>query len=265
MKLLVDSGSTKARWVFLAEGSEVRSALTPGINPMHQSMAEIEDIVRTVDFSGVSTVRFYGAGCAEMATNAPLRCLLARYSGTEDVTVESDIVGAAIGTLGSRPGIACILGTGANSVLWDGCRVTAGVNAGGYILGDEGSGAVMGRVLISDFVKGLTPEWLTETLRRDYGLDYFRVISMVYREPLPNRNLARFARLLGDHRDDPYVHDLITDQFRLFFRRNVCQYAGWQHLDVAFVGSIAACFETELRSVGAELGVHFGPIRRTPF
>lgn len=261
MKLLVDSGSTKAKWLY----SDGRALLTEGINPMHQSEDEIIEIISRVDFTGVDTICFYGAGCAEMQTNEPLVRMLRRASGAARVTVESDIVGAALFTLGPKPGIACILGTGANSVLWDGSRVVGNVHAGGFILGDEGSGARLGRALISDYIKGLTPEWMTDILRREHGLTYYNIIDRVYRQELPNRWLASWALLLGEHRATEYVHELLMRQFDLFLKRNICRYPGWQQAETGFTGSIAYHFEDELREAGAKYDIRFGRILKTPF
>lgn len=270
MILLADSGSTKTKWLLREGGVDIESTQTQGINPMHQSESVIKEILEK-ELSGwlrerkIERVEFYGAGCAEMASCEALRQMLGKVAGCENVTVASDIVGAAKGLLGKERGIACIIGTGANSVLWDGEKILSNVHAGGFILGDEGSGAVLGRRLISDFVKGVAPENFMKILGEEMGLDYFKVIGKVYREPLPNRWLAGFAKLLGVHREEEYVQRLLREEFARFFERNVMQYEGWRELTVAFVGSIAFCFEKELRETGEAMGVHVGKIMRTPF
>lgn len=270
MILLADSGSTKTKWLLRERGVDVASMQTQGINPMHQSEEVIRDILEKElrEWLGgrkIERVEFYGAGCAEMSSCEALRQMVSHATGCGDVIVASDIVGAAKGLLGSERGIACIIGTGANSVLWDGEKVVSNVHAGGFILGDEGSGAVLGRRLVSDFVKGVAPENFMKILGEEMGLDYFKIVSKVYREPLPNRWLAGFAKLLGEHRDEEYVQRLLREEFGRFFERNVKQYDGWRELPVGFVGSIAFCFERELREVGEQMGIHVGKIMRTPF
>ena len=266
MILIADSGSTKTKWGYTEDGvTLVRTIETEGINPVLQSAEVIERILGEVDFSNVDKVRFYGAGCAECANLQTLKQLLVSHAGTDDVVVQSDIVGAAIALFGNKPGIACILGTGSNSINWDGSMIERNIHAGGFILGDEGSGSVLGKWLISDFIKGLTPEWMTKILRDEYHLDYFTVIEHVHRQPMPNRWLAQFAKLLGAHRNDEYVHNLLVGEFRRFFERNVMRYEGYGSLPVGFIGSIAYVFEDELREAALQYGINVAKIMKTPF
>lgn len=264
--LFADSGSTKTKWMLRGESDSFLE--TEGINPMHQDFAQIEKVLDELEKWLVEVpakVCFYGAGCAEMASCDSLAGQLRRHTHCDVVTVESDIVGAARFLFGDSRGVACILGTGSNSVLWDGAKVVMNVHAGGFILGDEGSGAVFGRRLLSDFVKGLTPEPLDSILRDRYGLDYFNIIERVYRQTLPNRYLASYTRLLGEHRDLPYVHAMLLDEFERFFTRNVMQYPDAKSLPVGFVGSVAYHFEAELCEAACRLGMNVTRIMKTPF
>lgn len=266
MILIADSGSTKTKWGYTFDGATMlKTVETEGINPVLQSRETIDKILGGVDFSNIDKVRFYGAGCAECANLQTLIELLRKHSGSDDVTVQSDIIGAALALFGNKPGIACILGTGSNSILWDGERMVRNIHAGGFILGDEGSGSVLGKWLISDFIKGLTPDWMTRILQQEYGLDYFTVIEHVHRQPMPNRWLARFTMVLGAHRDEVYVHDMLVREFCRFFERNVLQYHGHENLPVGFVGSIAFVFEKELREAAARYNVNVAKIVKTPF
>jgi len=266
MILIADSGSTKTKWGYSEDGiSVVRTIETEGINPVLQTREVIEKILSCVDFANVDKVRFYGAGCAECANLQTLIDLLRHHAGTDDVTVQSDIVGAAIALFGSEAGIACILGTGSNSILWDGKSIVKNIHAGGFILGDEGSGSVLGKWLISDFIKGLTPDWMTKILVEEYGLDYFTVIEHVHRQPMPNRWLAQFTKLLGAHRDSEYVHEMLVREFERFFERNVMRYEGYDSLPIGFIGSIAYVFEDELREAAARYDINVAKIMKTPF
>lgn len=265
MELIVDSGSTKAKWIFTDGENVIRQEFTTGINAAQLTREEIRKKIGEIDIRGVQRIRFYGAGCVGGEVNLVVEQELAAASGCSDVCVNSDIVGAAVGTLGTRKGIICILGTGANSALWDGEKIVSKINAGGYILGDEGSGAVMGRQLISDYVKGLTPAWMTDILEEKYGLSYAIVVDKVYRQPMPNRWLAGFAKLLAEHRQDWYVRDLVSSAFRMFIERNVCRYEGWENLECAVVGSIGYYFSIEFREVCSELGVNLQVIKKDPF
>jgi len=266
MILIADSGSTKTKWGYTNDGiTIVKTIETEGINPVLQPRETIERILNEVDFTDIESVRFYGAGCAECANLQTLIDLLREHSGSDDVTVQSDIVGAAMALFGKERGIACILGTGSNSILWDGHEIVRNIHAGGFILGDEGSGSVLGKWLISDFIKGLTPDWMTKILSEEYGLDYFTVIEHVHRQPMPNRWLAQFTKLLGAHRDTEYVHNLLVGEFCRFFERNVMRYEGYRELPVGFIGSIAFVFEDELREAARRYGVNVAVIKKTPF
>lgn len=266
MILIADSGSTKTKWGYTEDGVNIIKTIeTEGINPVLQPRETIERILSGVDFDRVVKVCFYGAGCAECANLQVLTELLQQRAHTKNVTVQSDIIGAAIALFGNEPGIACILGTGSNSILWDGVKIVKNIHAGGFILGDEGSGSVLGKWMVSDFIKGLTPDWLTKILADEYHLDYFTIIEHVHRQPMPNRWLAQFAKLLGEHRDDEYVHKLLVNEFCRFFERNVLQYSGYETLPVGFIGSIAYIFETEMREAAAKYNVKVTKIMRTPF
>ena len=266
MKLIADAGSTKTKWVYVdEEGKTLNEVHTVGINAMQVTEEELKEILSALQFDGVNAIRFYGAGCVGGEVNEKIKKALSRCATCDDIEVHSDIVGAAVGTLGSKRGIVCILGTGSNSALWNGKEVAEKRNAGGYILGDEGSGAVIGRQLMSDYIKGLTPDWLTEILRDEYKLDYATTVQRVYREAMPNRWLASFAKLLGEHMDEPYVKRLIETQFQGFILRNIAQYAEWQEMDCAFVGSIAFYFQGILREVCKEMGVRVRIIKKEPF
>lgn len=157
--------------------------------------------------------------------------------------------------LGGQDGIAAILGTGSNSGLYLGGRIVRNIPAGGFILGDEGSGAWMGKMLLSDFIKGLLPEELDAAFRKEYpGLDYPAVVAKVYRGEMPSRYLASFSVFLAGNMDCGYVRSLVADGFRLFLQRNVLRY-GRPDLPLAAVGSVACVYGDILRSVAAGCGM----------
>jgi N-acetylglucosamine kinase-like BadF-type ATPase len=174
------------------------------------------------------------------------------------------MLGAARGLLGRESGIACILGTGANSGVYDGEDLVKGVYAGGYILGDEGSGGVLGKLLISDWVKKQMPQDIYDALTEEYGLTYLGIVDRVYKQAFPNRWLAQFTKFMSARREHPYIHNLLVEAFKAFFERNIKQYDEWKALEVGFVGSIAFYFNAELREAAEVCGVKLGKVMQNP-
>ena len=269
MNLIADSGSTKTAWCLSYGNQIVKQFETAGINPFFQTEEEItaqlkEALLPHIVDTEVENIYFYGAGCADPMKNKALEVLLIDVVGAKKVFVASDMLGAARGLLGNERGIACILGTGANSGVYDGENLVKGVYAGGYILGDEGSGGVLGKLLISDWVKKQMPQDVYDALTEEYGLTYLAIVDRVYKQPFPNRWLAQFTKFMLVHRNNAYIHDLLVEAFRAFFNRNIKQYDEWQTLEVGFVGSIAFYFNAELKEAAEICGIKLGKIMQNP-
>lgn len=266
--LIADSGSTKTEWLLCVPGETPRHFFTQGINPFMIGAEEIRRIIREELLSQmpdtrITDIRFYGAGCRAEKADEVARALHTEIPDAEQVTVESDLAGAAWALFGQTDGIACILGTGSNSGLYIGEKIIQNVSPLGFILGDEGSGAVLGRRLVGNLLKQQMPEKLREAFLKEYGLSPDSIIQHVYREAFPNRFLASFAPFIHKHRTEESVQSLLADEFSRFFRRNVCLYER-PDLPVSFVGSIAYYFETELRTVAAHFGYTIGTIKKSP-
>lgn len=210
----------------------------------------------------VGEVHFYGAGCLPQFT-AALRQRLQAAFATPAVEVASDLLGAARALLGRSEGIACILGTGSNSCLYDGCDIVDNVPALGWILGDEGSGAVLGRLLVGDVLKRRLEPQLAQEFMQRFALTQEAVIDAVYRQPMPNRFLASLVPFLAEHREAPNVRRLLVGAFSAFFERNVMAY-GRTDLPAGFVGGVAYQFEDELREAAAAAGCRVGTVLRNP-
>ena len=179
------------------------------------------------------------------------------------IQVESDLLGAARALCGKQPGIACILGTGANSCLYDGQNITAHVPPLGFILGDEGSGAVLGKTLLGNLFKGIFPQQMRDEFEQEYGLTEADVIDRVYRQPQPNRFLASLVPFISRHRQHPQVHEMLVEAFRQFLSRNVRAY-GHAELPVNLVGGIAFSFGEELAEAACAEGMKIGRVLRGP-
>ena len=266
MKLIVDSGSTKTVWRVALSKDQSFTVNTNGINPVRDSEEAMRAVVSQASSSmreyTIEQVFFYGAGCIPPYSVTLQHVLEQAFPGAQ-VVVESDMLGAARALCGLKEGIACILGTGSNSCCYDGEKIIQNVSPLGWILGDEGSGAVLGRTLVGDLLKGqLSPALLDEFLQR-YHLTQPAIIEAVYRKPLANRFLASFVPFLADHREDEGIHALLVDAFRRFFRRNVAAYHR-KDLAVNFVGSVAYYFEKELSMAAEAEGFKMGHVLRDP-
>ena len=266
--LIADGGSTKCDWAVAdtADGTLLHRFQTEGINPFTRTREEIRAILHThvapvAARYGAESVRFYGAGAA-FDKVALLREELERATGATDTEVCSDIDGAARATVGNGRGIVCILGTGSNSLLYDGGREQQGVAALGYVLGDEGSGAVLGRTLIGDILKGVAPERIRTAFAEAFpALTQAEILDRTYRRPMPNRFLASFAPFLAERLDDRYIYNLVFDCFTQFLRRNVAQYPA---VPVWFAGSVAHYFARPLADALRHEGMALGGIVRSP-
>lgn len=268
-KLIADSGSTKTDWCLLQGDGTTTTIQTKGLNPFQMTEDEIASELRAsllpaLPVGKVDEVYFYGAGCTPERQPAVERALRSALALGGKCEVDSDMLGAARALCGHEPGIACILGTGSNSCAYDGRKITHNVSPLGFILGDEGSGAVLGRTLVGDILKQQMPEHIVERFNERYRLTAADIIERVYRQKLPNRFLASFAPFLSDNISEPSIAQLVEEGFRRFLTRNVKQYDGWQQLPIGFIGSIATAFRPQLEHVMAEEGMHLGRIVHAP-
>lgn len=271
MILIADCGSTKIDWCLLKDNKLVKQVFTGGINAVLLTREEIiqrleaELVPELAAFlPDIRRIHFYGAGCfpGEISENMATALKSVLTAATE-VEVNTDLLGAARALCGHEPGIACIMGTGSNSCYYDGREIVDNVSPLGYILGDEGSGAVLGKVLVGDILKKQLPEDLCAAFLEQYGLDRMTIIRRVYKEPQPNRFLASLSPFLCKNIGRPEIHALVKEQFRRFFIRNVAAY-GCPELPVSFVGSIAAYYTPVLAEAAAETGFILGKIIQSP-
>ena len=245
------------------DGSRIRKLRTHGINAVQHTDEQIRAVLAELPAcEGVTAVRFYGAGCGSAFPEASqrLRRELERRFGTREITVESDLTAAARALWGDGEGIACILGTGSNSGLARNGRIVQHVPPLGYILGDEGSGASLGRALLNGLFKGHIP--LLEEFLSESGLGYEEIIRRVYREPCANRFLASLAPFVRTHLDHAEIREMVIGAFREFARRNLSRYP--KGIPVGCIGGIAAHFEEPLREALAAEGYRIEKIVESP-
>lgn len=274
--LIADSGSTKTDWALLKDGEEVMTLRTAGMNPFQMTEEEIakevkehlvSELTKTTGEEPTPTVdelHFYGAGCTPEKQPIVEKAIRKSLKITGECEIASDMLGAARGICGHEPGIACILGTGSNSCAYDGKYITKNVSPLGFILGDEGSGAVLGKLLVGDVLKNQLPKAVCDRFFEKYKLTSAEIIDRVYRKPKPNTFLASFVPFLEENINEPQIYNLIKESFRSFLRRNVKQYDGWETLPIGFNGSIAAIYRKPLKEVLKEEGMNLGRIIQAP-
>ena len=271
MILIADSGSTKTHWSLLTASGQTSDFFTDGINPFYQTSDAIRNsvnnqllpqIARLMWVGKITRIFFYGAGCTPEKTPFLKAALQALFRDAQ-VEVYSDMVGAARGLLGHERGVACILGTGSNSCLYDGEQIVKNVPALGFILGDEGSGAVLGKRLVADLFKNQLGEELKQQFMNQYKLTQADIIEHVYRQPFPNRYLAGLSKFCAENISNPRIHNLVYDHFEQFVTRNLCQYyesedgverEETKNMPVGFVGSIAYYYREVLTEVLDDMG-----------
>ena len=269
MILIADSGSTKTDWRFIKSTGEISQEKTDGLNPFVKTDEELNNVLGPLkgvlpQDEPINQLFFYGAGCKGQGKATIEKALKNAFGHACSIKVEDDLLAAARATCGTEKGIACILGTGANSCLYNGEIIIDHIPALGYILGDEGSGAYLGKQLVNAFFKKELPQDLEQRFSKRYQLSEQDVLDKVYKQPFPNKFLATFTRFLHHNIKHPYVKHLIYEGFTSFFKKNVMKYEGYERLPVHFTGSIAFYFNDLLRYTAAELNVTMGRILEKP-
>ncbi|MBF0577111.1 ATPase [Dysgonomonas sp. GY617] len=268
MILLADGGSTKVDWCLVDKGQLVKQVFTKGINPFFRSREDISDEIRTAllpQLTGytIDKVYFYGAGCAFPDKNEIVRASIADHIKASNIEVGSDLLAAAKGLCGKNKGIACIIGTGSNSCFYDGQKIVENVSPLGYILGDEGSGAVLGRLFLGACLKNQLTPGLKEKFLEQFKLTPALILEKVYKEPMPNRFLASLSPFLKENINDETVYALVYNAFKDFFVKNVMQY-DYKNNVVHLTGSLSYYYQDVINRVGADLGLKIGTIVQLP-
>ena len=270
MKLIADSGSTKTDWVCINADNSIQpiKAHTVGLNPFHMSDSEFRDVLvhellPQLGDAEITDVYFYGSGVRPEVEEHVTDMLREVFPAAHTIEAHSDMLGAARALCGHTSGVACILGTGANSCVFDGYKIVHNTPALGYILGDEGSGAVLGKHLIHDLYTGVLSQRMRMIFEQETRLKLSDIIDKVYRQPQPNRFLASFSEFIHRHLDDDGIREMVYSAFSDFVNLQLSRY-GRPELPVSFVGSIAWYYQAQLSLVLQTLGYHVGTILKSP-
>ncbi len=253
MILIADSGSTKTEWREVSDGVAGKSYISTGINPFFVTGEEMIRLfgkeLPELKGAGVSRIFFYGTGVSNASKADIVRAALSSFFGTDKLFIGSDLLGAARSLCQNEPGIACIIGTGSNSCYYNGNEIVANVSPLGYILGDEGGGAVIGRKLVAGVLKKQLPGIVIENFFRAYPFTPAEILDNVYNMPFPNRFLGQFTRFISDNIHVPELQAMITSSFDEFIVRNVLSYPEARRYPVHFTGSIAYHFRPFLEEL----------------
>lgn len=209
----------------------------------------------------MSHVYFYGAGLVSSQAEALLGSVIEMWCPFSQVEFHTDMEAAARAVFGDGSGVVAIMGTGSNSCLWENGSIVRNIRPGGFILGDEGGGAALGRMFLSDYIKGLVPEGLASLFDREFGLDYPAIVKGVYKSEAPSRFVASFARFIYENRNDGYAAGLIERNIRDFIDRSLSRYGNH---DVGIVGSFGYACREELETIGKEYGLEFVKFVKSP-
>ncbi|MGY6562697.1 MAG: BadF/BadG/BcrA/BcrD ATPase family protein [Luteibaculaceae bacterium] len=269
MLLIADSGSTKCDWKLLDNQNQATYFSSIGINPYFHNEKFIEDNLKKQTqlmeiADQVDYLFFYCAGGSTKELKAIVHRGLSLIFRHAKIVVDHDLVGAALSTYDGSPGITCILGTGSNSVYFDGDIMREEVPALAYILGDEGSGSYYGKKLLAAFLYKQLPQEMHDALIEEYKLDKDTVIDSVYMKPHANVYLASFMRFMSRFKETDWVKNNILHGMEHFLTTHVLCYSNAKKVPVHFVGSIAYYFRDELFQVADKLGLKVGKIDKKP-
>jgi N-acetylglucosamine kinase-like BadF-type ATPase len=269
MILIADSGSTKTDWCLLNSNAVLVRTQSIGFNPFYQTSDFIESAIRQEVLPSlrgtVEQVFFYGAGCANETASLPVTSALHSLFPHAQVTVKSDMLGAAHALCGKSEGIACILGTGANNAYYNGSTIVHQIGSLGFWLGDEGSGGYLGKTLVRAYLLNELPPHLQTAFQETYPeINRLEVLDRAYKQPFPNRYFASFSRFIGEYKQDPYFIALVHNAFNTFVTLYVAKHPTAATVPVSFVGSIAWHFQDILKSVLDEHQLQVGTIAQSP-
>lgn len=268
MILIADSGSTKCAWKLVSGKEEMSDVITSGINPFFRTTESIygELLKDLLPFTtqSVQEIFFYGSGIVSEATGNIIRLALNRLYPLAEIHLYSDVLAASRAIFGTSKGIACILGTGSNACLYDGEQIIAGISPLGFILGDEGSGAVIGKKLIGDYFKEVMPLALRIKFEKRFHLTREEALQRVYKTERPNHFLASFTPFLSEVLTEEYAHNLIRASLSEFFDRNVIRIPDYTTYPIGFVGSVAWYFRDIVAEVCVKYNMKCISIRQEP-
>lgn len=268
MIIIADSGSTKTSWAKLTSKNEFEFFQSIGMNPYHntdfQIINELEKLNSVWDLkSEKCKIYFYGAGCSKQQTERMV-ILFKTVFVNSDIKVYSDIFGAARALYGDDSGIASILGTGSNTVIYKNGQIIDGIESMGYILGDEGSGAVLGRTILKYWLRNKFDKKLAESFENKYSINPAIIRENIYQKPFPNRYLASFAPFAHEHNGNSFIRKILINHFEKYFKYHIINSSKSYDYDIGIIGSIGYYFQDIILDLAYEYGLNIKKILASP-
>ncbi len=266
--LVADSGSTKTHWCLVQDGKK-KNIFTQGISPYFlndETLAAIlkKELVVKLKGAFVDEIFFYGTGCSNPQNVSLIKRGLQKIFPAAKVSIQHDLMGAARALCGHQKGIACILGTGSNSCFYNGKKIAKNSPGLGFILGDEGSGAYMGKKVVQHYLYNTFDEDLTDRFKAKYTETAAEILDNVYKKKLPNRYLAGFTSFLAENRGHFMIENIIEDSLNDFFFTHIFKYRETWTLPVHFTGSVAYGFKDVILQMCSDFEIKAGSILKAP-
>jgi N-acetylglucosamine kinase-like BadF-type ATPase len=269
MILIADSGSTKTEWLVIDNNICSGTFITSGFNPYYFKSNEIElllanELPINLIIKRIKAVIYYGSGCSTVDNCSIVRSAFTKLFFNASITIHHDMLAAAHALLGHSSGIACILGTGSNSCLYDGENIIQQVPSLGYLLGDEGSATAIGKKLITSIIYNEAPTVIIEAFKTTFDYTLGQILDSLYRKEKPGVFLSGFSKFVGDHISHPFCHDLVSGVFDDFIKVHLSKYGVCKDIPVSFTGSVAFHFKVILKERLSKSGIQFGKIQASP-
>ena len=267
-QVIIDSGATKSDWRVLdKEGRQIRQSTFPGMNVSAMRLEEVKKILseglRAESLGKARGIYLYTAGIVTDEIHRDLETLIRAEAPDAEIDIQNDLMGAARAVCGHSSGIAAILGTGSNTCFYDGKTLSQKVYSGGFIIGDEGGGACLGKLFLSDYIKGLVPEPVAGEFAKAYDASYQAIVQGVYKSASPSGYLGSIAPFLLERKDNPYVKSLIESNFRNFINRALLKYDVAQY-PVGIVGGFGWACRDILTPLLEESGIKIKCFLKSP-
>jgi glucosamine kinase len=268
IKLIADSGSTKAEWC-LVDGKKKKTIFTQGLSPYFLTSEQIQTVIEQELKPKMKQVEpdeifFYGTGCSSPDNSKLVKKALQKVFPKAKIAIDHDLMGAAKALCGTEKGIACILGTGSNSCFYNGKKIVKNSPGLGYVLGDEGSGAYLGKKVIQYFLYNTFDEDLMDRFTARFNTSSYEILEAVYKKPLPNRYLASYAIFLAENRGHYMIENIIEDGFNDFFFNHIYKYRESWTLPINFIGSVAYGFKDVLKDMCNSYELQLGKVLKKP-
>tara|TARA_R110002124_G_scaffold77578_1_gene207791 strand:- start:3469 stop:4314 length:846 start_codon:yes stop_codon:yes gene_type:complete len=266
--LIADSGSTKTEWVLIQNGKKDYFN-SDGLNPYFRTHGQLSEAIKKGVKNSISDIEvdkifFYGSGSGNQSRKSILKNAIRENFPNSDIHIESDLLGAAIACFGDKPGVACILGTGSNSCVYDGNQIVKNIPSLGFVFGDEGSGGYFGKRILNGYYYKTMPEDLREALDETSDMNLESILHKVYEEPQANRFVASFSKMLSDHKEHPYIKKMVQKGFEAFADKQLGYFEESKQMEIGFVGSIASVYKDILEKVLKERSMNLGIVVRKP-